>query len=223
MPHQPLLLLAPYDGLSQSELAQLLASLPHHRRQYCARFRRSDDVAASAAAFRLLMLGWAYYSTEPFPEVGVSATRKPLFVPENGWHFSLSHRDGWAGCVVDSAGAVGLDIHGRIPWDTELFEAIASPAEQELAGALERVDDVAPLWTRKEALGKVWGVFPRDLSALDTVLADTGMWVRTWRGESVPLTVSLAGEHNVASPRIVRVNLAKGSFSEFPLEDIGRW
>lgn len=95
----------------------------------------------------------------PYELVKVADTRKP-FLPDERYHFSISHCGDYAAAIVSSASRVGVDI--EIP-----VEKIARIKEKFLSGQemakLDRADGgdelwrLTSLWSAKEAVFKWYG------------------------------------------------------------------
>ena len=165
--------------LAEEQLVSLQVLLPSWRQEACQRLRLPQARAACILAYSLLSVAWQQISTEPLPEVIVDSAGKPRFQEDNGWYFSFSHRDGWVAVALGDV-LLGVDIHGRIPWNKGLFERIASPLEQQKYAELEKRNDLAILWTRKEALAKKdGGGLSRSLADLDTLTDQICTWVST--------------------------------------------
>jgi phosphopantetheinyl transferase len=95
----------------------------------------------------------------PNEEIEIADTRKP-FLPEEQYHFSISHCGDYAAAIVSSNYRVGVDIEIITPRierikqkflhaDELVFVNQASPASQ--------VALLTLLWSAKEAMFKWWG------------------------------------------------------------------
>jgi phosphopantetheinyl transferase len=95
----------------------------------------------------------------PSEEIEIADTRKP-FLPEEQYHFSISHCGDYAAAIVSSSYRVGVDIeiitprvekikHKFLHADELVFVNRASPASQ--------VSLLTLLWSAKEAMFKWWG------------------------------------------------------------------
>ncbi len=169
-------------AVSPAELSALVSGLPPWRRAQYDQLRRFPDQAACAVAFDLLERCWHQVEPGPLPDVHIDLQGKPQL--HSPWDFSLSHRSGWAVCALANV-RVGVDISGPISNDG-LATAIASTDEQQYC---PQEADLAPLWTRKEALAKRDGMgLTRELAALDTSDPELHTWVNT----DIALMLSLA-------------------------------
>ena len=172
-----------------SEVAeQLLAKIPDWRRSECTKLRRVADQRANIAVFALLEAAWRKIAAFPLPEIVRLASGKLVFRDVPDWFFSFSHQDGWAACAL-SKDPVGVDIHPRISYHLDFFTEIAVDAEKSWQQYLAELNDLGPLWTRKEAWWKMAGQNPRDLLRTGT----SAKPVLTWRNADLPLNLSLAG------------------------------
>ncbi|MGL5407093.1 MAG: 4'-phosphopantetheinyl transferase family protein [Propionibacteriaceae bacterium] len=181
--------------LAEEHLADLYALLPAWRQDACQRLRSPQAKAACVTVYSLLTVAWQQISTESLPAVAVDSAGKPSFAQDNGWYFSFSHRNNWVAVALGDTN-LGVDINGQIPWNTGLFRRIASPLEQEHYEELSARNDLAIVWTRKEALAKKDG---RGLVGKLTELDTLGENLQTVVSDDPPLTVSLA----TAEPRQV--------------------
>ncbi|HEV7780624.1 MAG TPA: 4'-phosphopantetheinyl transferase superfamily protein [Chitinophagaceae bacterium] len=101
----------------------------------------------------------------PYHLIEIADTRKP-FLPDEQYHFSISHCGDYAAAIVSSDKRVGIDIEipvekiGRIMHkflaakEHGLFNLIAGA---EAGEALENYDEPTVLWSAKEAVFKWYG------------------------------------------------------------------
>lgn len=92
---------------------------------------------------------------EELPPIAVTPQGKPYFT-EGSWHFSISHTDHYAFCVL-SQHNVGLDAEekGR-PVSPKILEKFLSNREKTRLGS-DPEDDFLRLWVLKEAEAKLTG------------------------------------------------------------------
>lgn len=90
------------------------------------------------------------------PPTGWSQSPDGAPLPNDGWHWSVSHKRRWAGAVIDR-GRIGIDIESIIPRTTELFDEIATRGEWERIGG-RTWDHFFLAWTAKEATLKANGL-----------------------------------------------------------------
>ncbi|GAB4084599.1 hypothetical protein GCM10028784_12290 [Myceligenerans cantabricum] len=162
------LVVARPDLLDDDEFRRLRASVPAERRERADRYHRKQDRYASVVAFSLLQYLWRERAGGPLPEVVRGEHGKPRFAGVVGWHFNWSHDASVCACVLGPT-PVGVDVQSRVRYDDGLFARIAAPGELFLADRLRDADDLAPLWTRKEAVAKRTGLgLTTPLGELDT-------------------------------------------------------
>ena len=81
------------------------------------------------------------------------AADRPL--PNNGFHWSVSHKPHWAGAVVADR-LVGIDIEHTVPRREALLDELATDSEWELVGD-RSWHSFFRLWTAKESVLKANG------------------------------------------------------------------
>lgn len=134
-----LIAIPPIDGLRTPEQVQ-------RQRDYARRaLRRSAELSGAP------LEGW---TQDP--------DGRPL--PNDGWHWSISHKRQWAAGVVSRA-PVGIDIEHVIPRrDEALFDVIADAEEWAIIGG-RSWENFYRIWTAKEAVLKANGFGIGKLSA----------------------------------------------------------
>lgn len=112
---------------------------------------------------RLQHLAGRYLLTVLFPdfpleEILIADTRKP-YLPDEKYHFSISHCGSFAAAVVSSRYRVGIDVEQAAPGIERIREKFLSP--QELSVAYEGIDrsghrlrQLTLLWSAKESIFK---------------------------------------------------------------------
>ena len=92
---------------------------------------------------------------EDLPPIAIGPRGKPYF-PDSPWHFSISHTEHYAFCVL-SRQNIGLDAEekGR-KVSPAMLEKFLSPAEKSRIGDNPQ-DAFLRLWVLKEALAKLTG------------------------------------------------------------------
>lgn len=176
-------------------LARLTAGLPAWRRDACAKLVRPPDRASCVAAFALLTRLWEAVRGGVLPP---SRRASSGAIEVDGAHVSVSHQGGWVAAAL-ATDAVGVDVHTRVPFDADLFDDLASARERHLADRLAADDDLAWLWTRKEALGKRSGRgLVGDLRGLDAWDND----LHTWSSEHPRWMLSVACERRPTLRRL---------------------
>lgn len=102
----------------------------------------------------------------PNEEIEIADTRKP-FLPDERYHFSISHCGDYAAAIVSSTQRVGIDIEmitqrvdrikHKFLHPDELTFALTHPTDQQ-------INLLTLLWSAKEAMFKWWGSGDIDFS-----------------------------------------------------------
>ena len=108
----------------------------------------------------------------PYHEIEIANTRKP-FLPNEQYHFSISHCGDYAAAVVSKTHRVGVDVEiatERVLKIAKKFlhEAEISNFKFEIANSVnaETVKHLTLLWSCKEAIFKWWGNGEVDFSEM---------------------------------------------------------
>lgn len=116
----------------------------------------------------------------PNEEIAIADTRKP-FLPDERYHFSISHCGNHAAAIVSSTHRVGIDIEMITPRVEKIRHKFLHPDELGFVQqypASEQVRLLTLLWSVKEAMFKWWGRGDVDFSEMLRIhpfdLADTG-------------------------------------------------
>jgi phosphopantetheinyl transferase len=131
----------------------------------------------------------------PYKEMLVADTRKP-YLPNEQFHFSISHCGNYAAVIVSTDKRVGIDIEVF----TDKIEKISHKFlhEEELAamnGNEDKFKKQAIAWSAKEAMFKWWGLGEVDFSEVlrlnEFEMQDEGNIYAAFRKEAVdiPLTI----------------------------------
>ncbi len=100
----------------------------------------------------------------PHVEIEIADTRKP-FLPEEQYHFSISHCGDYAAAIVSSTSRVGIDIEMITPRVERIKEKFLHPDELAFVHSKEQqVPLLTLLWSAKEAMFKWWGSGDVDFS-----------------------------------------------------------
>lgn len=108
----------------------------------------------------------------PYHEIAIASTRKP-FLPNEQYHFSISHCGDYAAAIVSKTNRVGVDVEMA----TERVLKIAKKFlhEEEISNfklqisnsvTIETVKHLTLLWSCKEAIFKWWGNGEVDFSEM---------------------------------------------------------
>jgi 4'-phosphopantetheinyl transferase len=123
------------------------------------------------------------------------AEEAPL--PSNGWHWSLSHADGFAAGVVCRA-RIGIDVEAIAPRRSDVVARVSSREELELLGGFSW-EAFVRVWTAKEAVLKKAGVglLELDKCRLVAVAGDRTLVV-SHRGRDHVVVQSIEADHVAA-------------------------
>ena len=94
----------------------------------------------------------------PAASIAIADTRKP-FLPDETYHFSISHCGDYAAAIVSSTERVGIDVELLTPRVEKIKHKFLHPQELEIL-AQSNVDHITVLtllWSAKEAMFKWWG------------------------------------------------------------------
>ncbi|HEY5978876.1 MAG TPA: 4'-phosphopantetheinyl transferase superfamily protein [Microlunatus sp.] len=180
------------DQVDEATIGRLYAALPELRKVRSDAYYRQIDRRTSIVSFALLQLLWSEQFAGPMPEIVVGIFGKPAFAGVGVAHFNISHDQTVCACVLAPV-SVGVDLQSRVPFDEDLFDRIASQTELRLRDQLVALDDLSPLWTRKEAVVKRTG---RGLTMpFQTIeaLSAPGVLTMTCDEPDVRLSLSAAG------------------------------
>lgn len=102
----------------------------------------------------------------PNDEIAIADTRKP-FLPEEQYHFSISHCGDFAAAIVSADHRVGVDIEIVTPRVEKIKHKFLHPDERVFVEEMPREHQVpllTLLWSCKEAMFKWWGSGDVDFS-----------------------------------------------------------
>ncbi len=102
----------------------------------------------------------------PNEEIEIADTRKP-FLPDEQYHFSISHCGDYAAALVSSNARVGIDIENITPRVERIKEKFLHPDELLFVHQHTMEQQIALLtllWSAKEAMFKWWGKGDVDFS-----------------------------------------------------------
>jgi phosphopantetheinyl transferase len=96
----------------------------------------------------------------PYELIQIADTRKP-FLPDEQYHFSISHCGDYAAAIVSKDGRVGIDIEIPTEKISKIMYKFLSAQEHELFHLIEPDKDRIPfstlLWSAKESVFKWYG------------------------------------------------------------------
>ena len=129
----------------------------------------------------------------PYELIKIADTRKP-FLPEEQYHFSISHCGDYAAAIVSKDRRVGVDIEIPVDKIIRVRDKFLSPDEVASFGSLD-IDQLTMCWSAKEAVFK-WdgegGVDFRQQIHLQKSANNTNQINCTFtKGKQVKLTIEL--------------------------------
>jgi phosphopantetheinyl transferase len=107
----------------------------------------------------------------PYDELLIADTRKP-FLPNEQYHFSISHCGEHAAAIVSRSHRVGIDIEVPNERIAKIRHKFLHEEErkqfnvEEATEAISNIDMLATLWCAKEAMYKWWGNGSVDFSEM---------------------------------------------------------
>jgi len=104
----------------------------------------------------------------PNEEVEIADTRKP-FLPDERYHFSISHCSNYAAAIVSSHKRVGVDVELVTSRVEKIKHKFLHPSEVRFVNSQpssEQVNLLTILWSAKEAMYKWYGLGEVDFSEM---------------------------------------------------------
>ena len=96
----------------------------------------------------------------PYELIQIADTRKP-FLPNEQYHFSISHCGDYAAAIVSKKSRVGIDIEIPVEKISKIMHKFLSPGEHETFNLIQPDKNKIPfatlLWSAKEAVFKWYG------------------------------------------------------------------
>ena len=130
-----------------------------------------------AGRFLLLVL----FPDFPHEEIEIADTRKP-FLPDEMYHFSISHCGHYAAAIVSNKERVGIDVELIGPRVDKVKHKFLHTTELAFVNAQDTNQQIAlltTLWSAKEAMYKWWGrgdlSFGESLRTFPFLLENTGL------------------------------------------------
>lgn len=112
---------------------------------------------------RLQHLAGRYLLVYLFPDfpaelIEIADTRKP-FLPDEQYHFSISHCGNFAAAIVSKTERVGIDVELLTPRVEKIKHKFLHPDELQMVdqATVDRIQLLTLLWSAKEAMFKWWG------------------------------------------------------------------
>jgi phosphopantetheinyl transferase len=104
----------------------------------------------------------------PHAEIEIADTRKP-FLPNEQYHFSLSHCSNYAAAVVSKTNRVGVDVEVITPRVEKIKHKFLHPDELRFVNSRptnQQINLLTLLWSAKEAMFKWYGLGEVDFSEM---------------------------------------------------------
>ena len=99
------------------------------------------------------------YPGFPYELIQIADTRKP-YLPDEQFHFSISHCGDYAAAIVSNSNRVGIDIEIPVDRIARIRDKFLSPAETNQFHLNQETPDIpllTRLWSSKEAVFKWYG------------------------------------------------------------------
>lgn len=133
----------------------------------------------------------------PHAEIEIADTRKP-FLPDEQYHFSISHCGNYAAAIVSSTSRVGIDIENITPRVERIKHKFLHPDELAWVHTHPlslQIPLLTLLWSAKEAMFKWWGRGDVDFSEVLRLhpfpFSDEGVIPATFVKDALFLSLSL--------------------------------
>lgn len=131
---------------------------------------------------RLQHLAGRYLLLYLFPDfpanlIEIADTRKP-FLPNEQYHFSISHCGNFAAAIVSKTERVGIDVELLTPRVEKIKHKFLHSDELQLVDrtTIDRVQLLTLLWSAKEAMFKWWGNGDVDFSEVLRIMQMPVEW-----------------------------------------------
>lgn len=108
------------------------------------------------------------YKDFPHAEIEIAGTRKP-FLPNDQYHFSISHCGDYAAAIASSNKRVGVDVELITPRIQNIKRKFLHPEELRFVNAMPQTKQLhflTVLWSAKEAIYKWYGLGQVDFSEM---------------------------------------------------------
>ncbi len=150
---------------------------------------------------RLQHLAGRYLLVYLFPDfpaelIEIADTRKP-FLPDEQYHFSISHCGDFAAAIVSKTERVGIDVELLTPRVEKIKHKFLHPDELRMVdqATTDRIQLLTLLWSAKEAMFKWWGRGDVDFSEVLRIwqMPDEiqGKIIASFRKEKVDVALQL--------------------------------
>ena len=133
----------------------------------------------------------------PNEEIAIADTRKP-FLPDEQYHFSISHCGNYAAALVSSTARVGIDIENITPRVEKIKHKFLHPDELLYVNnhpAEKQIELLTLLWSTKEAMFKWWGRGDVDFSEVlrvnDFIFSSEGVMAALFVKEDIEVPLNI--------------------------------
>jgi phosphopantetheinyl transferase (holo-ACP synthase) len=137
------------------------------------------------------------FSDFPNDEIAIADTRKP-FLPDEQYHFSISHCGDYAAAIVSSQLRVGIDIEMVTPRVEKIKHKFLNIEELSFVHSNNSDDQIrllTVLWGAKEAMFKWWGMgdvdFGKVLLTRPFLYTKEGMIPAVFVKESIEISLAI--------------------------------
>ncbi len=96
------------------------------------------------------------YPDFPFELIEIADTRKP-FLPNEAFHFSISHCGDYAAAIVSRERQVGIDVEAPVEKILRISEKFITPGERAIASPHDALITTTLSWSAKECIFKWYG------------------------------------------------------------------
>jgi len=137
----------------------------------------------------------------PLSEIAIADTRKP-FLPDEKYHFSISHCGNYAAAIASVHNRVGVDIELVTPRLHDIAHKFLNPEEKELLSEYKHIKQVhlqltTILWSAKESIYKWYGDgnmdFRRHMYLNGPIVFRSNEWIEMPflfdKGETIPMKI----------------------------------
>jgi len=136
----------------------------------------------------------------PYHAIEIATTKKP-YLPNEAYHFSISHCGDYAAAIVSSTYRVGVDVELVTERVVKIAQKFLHEEEQKMfniQSSMVNVQQLTLLWSCKEAMFKWWGNGEVDFSEMMRIepfqLANSGSIQASFKETPLQLQYELFGK-----------------------------